>query len=70
MMYATLGITSPPHQVAAGEVSDEPGSLVGPFGQVGHLLGGLARLVVEPGLKGRADGYVLAGRIACPVTPA
>ena len=51
MMHAALGITSPPHQVAAGEVSDEPGSLVGPFGQVGHLLGGLARLVVEPGLK-------------------
>ena len=53
-----LGIASPPRQVPAGEVGQEPGGLVGPFGQVGHPPGGPARLVVEPCLNCCVDGRV------------
>ncbi len=41
-----------------GEVGHEPGGFVGSFGQIGHALGGLARLVIQPGLQGRADRLV------------
>ena len=53
-----LGLSAQPGQVPVGEIGQEPGGLVGSFGQVGHALGGPARLVVQPGFEGRADGLV------------